>query len=156
MAGLKAPGAQLPVTHETARHDLCLPQPRFPAVPEVQSWLQDSDGLALEEVNCLEQLGYVRHAFVLAFYHLRRRTPFVDAICQTLCRGGDTDTNACIVGGLMGALYGATAIPDWMTQPVLEPEVEGGQGSEKWCKRPADLQGTQVPHLAQQLYEAGA
>ncbi len=48
--------------------------------------------------DCRQLAGFVRHAFVLAF-HLRKRTPFVDAICQVLCRRGDTDTNAALVGG---------------------------------------------------------
>jgi ADP-ribosyl-[dinitrogen reductase] hydrolase len=34
--------------------------------------------------------------------------------------GGDTDTNAAIVGGMMGALHGVAAIPEYMRRPVEE------------------------------------
>lgn len=51
----------------------------------------------------------------------------VDAFCkykcaieQTLLRGGDTDTNAAIVGGLIGALWGSRAIPESMAGPVID------------------------------------
>ena len=33
--------------------------------------------------------------------------------------GGDTDTNAAIVGAMMGALWGASHIPAYMSGPVL-------------------------------------
>lgn len=45
---------------------------------------------------------------------LQTKTPYLDAITQTLQRGGDTDTNACIVGGLIGALWGTDGIPENM------------------------------------------
>ena len=62
---------------------------------------------------------------------------------QTLCRGGDTDTNAAIVGGLMGALHGTSVIPAFMLQPV--ESYSGGR-----C--PADLRPSCLRGLAQQLY----
>lgn len=62
---------------------------------------------------------------------------------QTLCRGGDTDTNAAIVGGLMGALHGASTIPATMLQPV-EAYASGS------C--PADLRAACLRGLAQRLY----
>jgi len=44
----------------------------------------------------------VKYGFVHAFRHLRLGTPYVAAITETLLGGGDTDTNACIMGGLSG------------------------------------------------------
>lgn len=41
-----------------------------------------------EALDCLSHAGFVRHAFTLAFIHLRRQTAFESAICQTLCCGG--------------------------------------------------------------------
>lgn len=37
-----------------------------------------------------------------------------------LRKGGDTDTNACIVGYVMGAIYGFEGMPDRLKKPVLE------------------------------------
>ena len=34
--------------------------------------------------------------------------------------GGDTDTNACIVGGMMGALLGMKSIPEDMRDKVMD------------------------------------
>jgi len=34
--------------------------------------------------------------------------------------GGDTDTNACIVGGIIGALVGFSNIPRYMIDKLLE------------------------------------
>ena len=41
-----------------------------------------------------------------------RNMDFSEAIISTVKLGGDTDTNACIVGGLCGALCGIDEIPD--------------------------------------------
>jgi len=38
--------------------------------------------------------------------------PAQDAIFRVLLLGGDTDTNACIVGYMMGALKGLEGIPE--------------------------------------------
>lgn len=67
-------------------------------------------------------------------------------------RAGDTDTNAAIVGGMLGALWGAAAIPGWMTEPVLAYEGRPDQGGG--FPRPAELRAAVLPGLAAQLYEA--
>ena len=64
-------------------------------------------------------MGHVRWAFVLAFAALRQKIDYTRAIERTLNRGGDTDTNAAIVGAMMGALWGVTSIPASMSGPVL-------------------------------------
>jgi len=40
---------------------------------------------------------------VWAFYYLKNNYAYTAAIEDILLRGGDTDTNAAIVGGLLGA-----------------------------------------------------
>ena len=60
--------------------------------------------------------------------------------------GGDTDTNAAIVGGLIGAYHGASGIPGFMKDPVLKRRV-GSPG----LSRPAFLQSCLVPELTEQL-----
>lgn len=61
--------------------------------------------------------------------HLRLGTSFETALEEVIGRGGDTDTNAAIVGGMLGALHGATNIPAYMTEPVLArtPEMANGR-----------------------------
>ena len=40
------------------------------------------------------------------------KTLYVDAIREVVSMGGDTDTNACIVGGILGTLVSITNIPE--------------------------------------------
>ena len=60
---------------------------------------------------------------VLSFYYLLRYKEEKDvsdfgfyfkAMKETIKVGGDTDTNACIVGGMIGALVGFHRIPYYM------------------------------------------
>ena len=44
---------------------------------------------------------------------------YKDAIRLIIQHGGDTDTNACIVGGLVGALVGVKSFPEDMLIPIL-------------------------------------
>lgn len=71
--------------------------------------------------------GFVKHAFSYAFYHLRCGSSFEQALTQTLERGGDTDTNACIVGGLIGALHGVDRIPQGMLGKLMSCNTSKGQ-----------------------------
>lgn len=93
-----------------AKHNVC---------DTVQTWLEESKN-DYTTFNCRKNIGHVKHAFTLAFHFLRRDTPYEEAIQQTLLLGGDTDTNACIVGGLIGALHGFESIPEYMRECVLD------------------------------------
>lgn len=62
--------------------------------------------------------------------------------------GGDTDTNAAIVGGMIGALHGASGIPDSMKMPVLARGI-----NSPGISRPAFLATDALPTLCHQLYQ---
>jgi ADP-ribosyl-[dinitrogen reductase] hydrolase len=84
----------------------------------VQTWFYD----ALREnllfvIDCKQNIGHVKHAFQLAFHFLFYEVPFAEALHDTLYRGGDTDTNAAIVCGMMGAYHGS--IPIELSEPVM-------------------------------------
>ncbi|RKO94210.1 ADP-ribosylation/Crystallin J1 [Blyttiomyces helicus] len=108
---------------------------------EVLNWVDEA--LNGADVKCEKQIGFVRWGFTLALQHLHLRTSFEKAIEDTLLRGGDTDTNAAIVGGLVGALHGAKAIPEFMKEPVLRARGERGK---YWAAR--------IPKLARQIFDA--
>lgn len=113
---------------------------------EVQDWL----ALAAEDVDVgyWPKSGFVKYAFIHAFRHLKKRSSYPDAIFETLLGGGDTDTNACIVGGLTGALHGEEGIPAHMKQAVLECDTVRG------IPRPEFLQiRVQLPLLWDKLIE---
>ncbi len=83
---------------------------------KVKKWyFEDSQNIS--DMDCTVNKGHVRWGFTLAFYFLRNpQISFSDAIYTTLLHKGDTDTNACIVGGMV-ATY--KKVPDEMLQKIL-------------------------------------
>jgi ADP-ribosyl-[dinitrogen reductase] hydrolase len=55
-------------------------------------------------------IGYLKIAFQWAFFYLKNKATYYDAVSDMISQGGDTDTNAAIVGGLIGAAYGLQGI----------------------------------------------
>ena len=61
-------------------------------------------------------MGFIKHAFILTYYQLLRASMLTDdsefdtfyhkAVKEVIKLGGDTDTNACIVAGMIGGLVG--------------------------------------------------
>jgi ADP-ribosyl-[dinitrogen reductase] hydrolase len=68
---------------------------------------------------------------------------------EVLLLKGDTDTNAAIVGGMLGALHGATGIPAHMAASVLG---RLGQAEARGPKRPDWLQPGKLPEIFADLY----
>lgn len=108
---------------------------RHEGAAEVQSWFDEAVAGTLPA--CHPEAGYVRIAFTHALYHLDRATPYQKALRAVLSGGGDTDTNACIVGGLIGALWGAHSIPAAMIQAVVQCDTSRGRARPDWL-RPRD------------------
>ena len=69
-------------------------------------------------------MGFVKIAFVNAFIHLISKSTYLQSMSHTLQLGGDTDTNACIVGGLIGAAEGFDNIPNSWKQKVMDYSFE--------------------------------
>lgn len=83
---------------------------------KVKNWYFE-ESLDITQLDATKQIGHVRWGFVLGIYFLRNPDIcFEEAIKITLMKGGDTDTNAAIVGGLVGAYH---IIPEYMLKPVL-------------------------------------
>jgi ADP-ribosylglycohydrolase len=60
--------------------------------------------------------GHVLIALQNAFYQALHAESFEAGVVATVMGGGDTDTNAVIAGALLGAIYGARAVPaQWRT-----------------------------------------
>lgn len=51
-------------------------------------------------------MGFSKIAFTYAFYYLLKDESYEYSIADMLLKGGDTDTNAAIVGGLVRAARG--------------------------------------------------
>ena len=110
---------------------------------EIQGWL--ADAVQGVYVPYEPQIGFVRIAFTHAFRHLQQNSGYREAIIETLAGGGDTDTNACIVGGLIGAAVGAEAIPALLRKAVFNCDTAQGR------PRPDFLHPQQAPSLVERL-----
>ncbi len=99
---------------------------------KVKKWYFD-ESLDITEMDATRQIGHVRWGFVMAIYFLRNPDiSYEEAIKITLMKGGDTDTNAAIVGGMVGAYQ---VIPEYMLRPVLEFDCTS---DGRHHKRPAE------------------
>jgi len=68
--------------------------------------------------------GFVLHTVELAFSALANAADFEDGVVTVLSRGGDTDTNACVAGALLGAKFGKSRIPErWLSKLKAAPEL---------------------------------
>ena len=111
---------------------------------EIQGWLASAD--RNQDVGYSPSIGFVKYGFTHAFRHLKNGTSYLDAIFETLMGGGDTDTNACIVGGLVGAYHGEKGIPRPMRDAILNCDTSKGR------QRPGFLQTCQqLPALLDRL-----
>lgn len=70
----------------------------------MQEWFTDIDNDL--EIDTNKNMGFVKIAFHYAFLFLKNGVSYEEGIKRILKKGGDTDTNAAIVGGLLGALHG--------------------------------------------------
>jgi ADP-ribosylglycohydrolase len=111
---------------------------------EVNEWLEDVARGELPYAR--KNIGWVKIAFSLAFYHLMNDSTFTAAMRQTLLLGGDTDTNACIVGAMMGARHGASGIPQAWRDAVLNCDTSKGQQPRPAIYSALDLE-SKIKHL---------
>ena len=83
--------------------------------------------------------SFVRHSFILAFYFLLRagdNCSFEAALRATIQQGGDTDTNASIVSGMIGAAVGLDGIPAEMREKVLKFDCSADDLYSQKLQRP--------------------
>lgn len=96
---------------------------------EVLEWLDLSrDRNFVKNMDVSHLSGFVKWAFILAFHHLYYATPFLDAIRHVISLGNDSDTNACIVGSLIGAYHGYDKLPKNIVKKMItfDPKNDGG------------------------------
>ena len=129
-----------------AQADLAKDSYQYHCWAEVSSWLYDAADN--KNIPYFPHIGFIKIAFTHAFRHLLLGSDYETAIAETLFGGGDTDTNACIVGGLIGAATGVESIPENMRHQVLNCDTSLGKHP-----RPAFLHPRQVDELIPKLIE---
>ncbi len=100
------------------------------------------------------QMGWLRIALQNAFYQLLHQPSLEQALVDTVGGGGDTDTNACIAGALLGAVHGRGQVPiRWQSRVLACRPLEGLPGVRK--ARPRWLWPCDAEALAERLLRAG-
>ncbi|GBG14799.1 uncharacterized protein NMK_2400 [Novimethylophilus kurashikiensis] len=104
------------------------------AAHQLESELELSD----EELKALDEIrrfgrsemptggGYVVNSFWSAIYALDRSTDYLSAIRAAVSLGDDTDTTACIVGGLAALEHGLATVPTQWWEVLTLPEESVG------------------------------
>jgi hypothetical protein len=87
----------------------------------VKYWLENDVEMGDEEMPKphYRPISYIKVSILWAFYYLKHEYQFEDAIRDIIKRGGDTVSNASIVGGLMGAAHGTKHINQHLKELVL-------------------------------------
>jgi ADP-ribosyl-[dinitrogen reductase] hydrolase len=104
----------------------------------IRGWIQESKREWSTLADAHAAMGHVRHGWVMALWFLRHpEITFREAMRLTLSKGGDTDTNAAIVGGMVACYQ---SIPEEMVARVraFRADEEG-----RWPMRPREY----TPHL---------
>ncbi|MDB4963879.1 MAG: ADP-ribosylation/Crystallin [Myxococcales bacterium] len=112
------------------RELLAIASARDDLARDLEAATVDDPQLYTSELHLHDKAGFVRVALRLAFWHLLNTPSWRDAVVDTASRGGDADTNAAIVGALVGARDGATAIPVAWSERVLAATQ---RGSAAWA-----------------------
>jgi ADP-ribosyl-[dinitrogen reductase] hydrolase len=90
---------------------------------EMVEWLDLAKKLdgkcTVADLDPSENTSWVKYGFVLAFmFLLVKNITFEKAIKDTIVLGGDTNTNAAIVGGMIGAVVGIKGLPEDLVKKI--------------------------------------
>ena len=70
--------------------------------------------------------GYVVDSFWSALWAMDQGNDYASSVRAAISLGNDTDTTACITGGLAGLTYGMASIPErWLAQLVIPMDAVG-------------------------------
>ena len=102
---------------------------------EIRTWIAAVENVQ-EEVTVNRKSGWAKIALVHGFRCLLAGMSYPQALEMIVSQGGDTDTNACIIGGLLGAAEGQEAIPSASLAAVLafSPKEQGGIMRPTWLR----------------------
>ena len=100
-------------------------------------------------MDFLQHQGWVLIALQNAFCRLAGGATAEEGIIATVACGGDTDTNGCIVGALLGAAEGRSAFPSRWVYPLLACRPLGTAGAKH--PRPSAYWPDDVFDLAEAL-----
>jgi ADP-ribosylglycohydrolase/fructose-1,6-bisphosphatase/inositol monophosphatase family enzyme len=100
-----------------------------------------------------ESAGWVRIALQNAFHELLHAETLEKGLVATVRRGGDTDTNAAIAGGLLGAVHGRARLPAQWRSMILSCRPTGSRARRP---RPRVCWPVDALEIAERLMLVGA
>ena len=122
-------------------HLIQYPQDREGAIREAEKYLQECNEEVKEWVRDVAEaepmpsspnMGLVKIAFDHTFRQLRKEVvDFEASMAEVLSIGGDTDTNACIVGAMIGAYVGYDAINQMWKDKVENFHISRCKGIDR-------------------------
>jgi ADP-ribosylglycohydrolase len=87
------------------------------------SRILEKDVSELEE-NVIQSSGYVLHTLEASLWSLLTTNSYQEAVLKAVNLGEDTDTTACVTGGLAGLYYGLEAIPEkWINVLARKDDI---------------------------------
>lgn len=89
----------------------------------IKEWIEQVEQNKM--VVCNRNIGWVKIAYQRSMFYLKENTKYEDAIRELIAQGGDTDTNACIAGMVLGARDGFEALPKHMVDAVMKCNTKG-------------------------------
>lgn len=117
---------------------------------EVKETLQGA--LSEGERDVREKRGWCLHSLWCAFRAFSRFDSYSEAIGWVIRLGGDTDTNAAITGGLMGAHMGLNAMLSETETSENLKILLAADSSNGDCPRPGCYQPKDILDLGERLY----
>lgn len=103
---------------------------------EVAQWLDLAESMGAEcdlnQMDPSENTAWIKYGFVLAFMLLLRPKISLDqAISETISLGGDTNSNAAVVGAMIGAYLGESNLPETHVQKILNCDLQFSQCEDR-------------------------
>jgi len=92
--------------------------------------------------------GWLRTAFYYSYKYLKEGYTYYEAIKKVISLGGDTDTNACIVGGMIGAAVGYESLPS-----SLLWKLNSWKGTDYKVERPKFVEPSSAYKIISALLE---
>jgi ADP-ribosyl-[dinitrogen reductase] hydrolase len=84
--------------------------------------VQPIETLSITEIN---SSGYVISTLEASIWCLLNTSNYKDAVLKAVNLGDDTDTTACVTGGLAGIMYGSNTIPaEWLKVLARRDDIE--------------------------------
>ncbi|GAB3715099.1 ADP-ribosylglycohydrolase family protein [Spirosoma flavus] len=83
-----------------------------------------TQNIAQFEEQDIQSSGYVLDALESSLWCFLTTDSYREAVLKAVNLGGDTDTTACVTGGLAGLFYGPEALPDnWVARLVRQKDI---------------------------------